>query len=161
MTSAPRLTKEPTDSTLERKSKKKGQSLEDSGLSSEQEHHRTIVRQVEEEYWPLLTSSTESIFIFLDEEHKVTADKGAELFGYEKFDFEALYPFFKRIIAPEDVLRFESIYYEKIVAERSPAVIEVNALKKNGSAFPVRILLVPISHKEPDLFLTLCFAKAK
>lgn len=118
------------------------------------------MRQIEEEYWPLFNQSEEAVFIFLDEEHKVTGDKGARLFGYEKFDFEGLYPFFNRIISPGDLLRFESVYYEKIVAERVPVSIELDAVRKDGTKMPVRMLLVPISHSDPSLFLTLCFAKA-
>jgi len=50
---------------------------------NEHEHHENLVKEVSEEMKPVLEKSTQAIYLYLDDNHKVCNKKFSDLLGYK------------------------------------------------------------------------------
>lgn len=125
-------------------------------LEEERLHHRKVLNSLTEQLLPVFDGSIEGVFVYLDSDHKSCNERLAALFGYTPLQWSELYPFehFFTEESKDDVM---VSYYERIIAEKTPAEMEFTGVRKNGSTFNAHILMVPISYK--GLIFALCFVK--
>lgn len=93
----------------------------------------------------MLDVSSEGIFIYLDDEHKACSDRLADMFGYTPLQWADLRPFDRLFFekSKDDVI---AGYYEKIIGEKAPMELNFTGVKKDGSTFDARLLMVPITY---------------
>jgi len=126
------------------------------GLESERPHHRKAIRELVEQLLPVFDESDEGVFVYLDGEHKSCNERLADMFGYTPLQWEELYPF-EQLFADESRENVMATYYEKIIAEKAPAEVKFTGVRKDGSSFSARLLMVPLSYE--GLIFALCFVR--
>ncbi|MBE0447236.1 MAG: PAS domain S-box protein [Actinobacteria bacterium] len=126
------------------------------GLESERPHHKAAIRALTDQLLPIFDESTEGVFVYLDGEHKSCNDRLADMFGYTPLQWEAIYPF-ERLFSEESRENVMATYYEKIIAEKAPVEVGFTGIRRDGSSFNARLVMVPISYE--GLIFALCFVK--
>lgn len=112
---------------------------------SERPHHKRALRSLLGELQPLFDGSSEGIFIYLDDEHKACNDRLADMFDYTPLQWAEAHPF-NRLFSDESKDDVIAGYYEKIIGEKAPMELNFTGVKKNGSTFKARLLMVPITY---------------
>ena len=125
-------------------------------LESERPHHRKALKELVEQLLPVFEESIEGIFVYLDNEHKACNERLASMFGYTPLQWEEL-DIFEELFTRKSRDEIMATYYERIVAERAPAEVQFTGIKKDGSIFHARLLMVPISYS--GLLFALCFVR--
>ena len=113
---------------------------------NEHEHHENLVKGISDEMKPVLEKSTQAIYLYLDDNHKVCNEKFADLLGYkspkEWADAEA--PLSD--VVEEDQQGVIDVYMnasEKMVA----SAIELRFKnKRTGKIVKTRMIIAPIGH---------------
>lgn len=109
-------------------------------------HHEHLIKEVAEIYEPILSSSTQAIYIYLDDQHKICNQKFADLMGYssinEWVDNETP---ISDIVTTDQEAVIEA--YGKAVEEMSGSFISATAATKSGSEIDLDIIMVPFTYK--------------
>lgn len=121
---------------------------------SEKPLHKEVLKSLTEHLQPLLDSSIEGVFIYLDGEHKVCNEKLAKMFGYTQLQWEEVYPF-EKLLSKESRVEVMATYYERIVADKAPGEVIFTGVRKDGSTFKAHMLMVPFTYE--GLLFALCF----
>ncbi|MCL6472558.1 MAG: PAS domain-containing protein [Firmicutes bacterium] len=111
---------------------------------SERLHHRKAIGELVKQLIPVFENSTEGVFVYLDDDHKACNELLADMFGYTPLQWEEFSPF-SHLFSKESRDDIMATYYEKIIAERAPAELPITGIRKDGSSFRARLLMVPIS----------------
>lgn len=125
-------------------------------LENELLRHKKALRSLTEQLLPIFDASAEGVFVYLDGEHKSCNERLAAIFGYTPLQWAELYPF-ERLFTEKSKTDVMASYYESIIAEKAPTEVEFTGIRKNGSTFKARLLMVPVSFE--GLIFALCFVK--
>ncbi len=110
------------------------------------EYHEHLIREVAEIYEPILSSSSQAIYIYLDDQHKICNQKFADLLGYDSINewVENETPI-SDIIPTDQEAVIEA--YGKAVESLESSFISVTAVTKSGSEVDLDIVMVPFTYK--------------
>lgn len=125
-------------------------------LESERPHHKKAIRELTNQLRPVFEGSSEGVFLYLDGEHKTCSDRLSDMFGYTPLQWEEIYPF-EKIFSEDSKDEVMSTYYEKIIAEKAPAEVNFTGVRKDGSSFKARMLMVPVTYD--NILFALSFVK--
>lgn len=109
-----------------------------------------------EQLAPVFDGSIKGVFVYLDGQHKACSERLAAMFDYSPTQWEELYPF-ERLFSEKSAVDVMATYYEKIIAEKAPAEVPFTGIRKDGSSFEGRLLMVPLTFD--GLLFALCFAE--
>ncbi len=110
------------------------------------EHHEHLIKEVSELYEPILSSSTQAIYIYLDDEHKICNQNLADLLGYGSIrEWVANKTPVDDIIEADQNTLIEA--YGKAVESLEGSFISVTAVTKSGSEVDLDIVMVPFTYK--------------
>ncbi|OGN89691.1 MAG: hypothetical protein A2Z74_00420 [Chloroflexi bacterium RBG_13_46_9] len=113
---------------------------------NEHEHHENLVKEVSEEMKPVLEKSTQAIYLYLDDNHKVCNKKFSDLFGYKSPKEWADTDAPLADVVEEDQQKVIDAYMnasEKMIA----SLVEVRIKNiKTGKIIKTRMIVVPIGH---------------
>ncbi|MDI6717208.1 MAG: PAS domain S-box protein [Actinomycetota bacterium] len=115
-------------------------------LEEELLRYKKALKSLTEQLSPIFDGSIEGVFIYLDSEHKSCNKRLADMFGYTPLQWSELYPF-EHFFTEKSKDEIMVSYYERIIAEKAPIEMRFTGVKKNGSTFNARLLMVPISYK--------------
>lgn len=110
--------------------------------------HHDLLGELTTQLEPVLESSEQAIYVYLDDEHKVCNEKFASLLGYGsaeewaqiKGSFPALF------VDPNSQDTLISAY-QKAMQSMTASTIKVRWKKKSGGTADTMVILVPISYK--------------
>ncbi|MBI4216274.1 MAG: PAS domain S-box protein [Chloroflexi bacterium] len=109
--------------------------------------HEKAVRGLERQYRLVMNSSSDGVFIYLDDEHKACNEKLARLFGYSKEAWEKQSPFLDNFVAPESQDEVANGYWGHIKKARAPFNGEFVWVRKDGSRFQAHVTEFPVAYK--------------
>lgn len=110
-------------------------------------HHVHLIKEIADQFGPVLKNSPQAVYIYLDDEHKICNQKFADLVGYKSVQewVENLYP----------VSDIEESGQKKVIAaymdasrKLKAAKIEATVVRKDGKKFKTEIIMAPISYKD-------------
>jgi carbohydrate-binding DOMON domain-containing protein len=114
---------------------------------NEIEHHEELIRGISKQMKPILESSEQAIYIYLDDVHKVCNKKFASLLGYGSPDEWA------RVEEPMlevsvDKRSQETLVetYNRAMEKMTGSTISVTWKKKSGGTVDTTVILVPIAY---------------
>jgi PAS domain S-box-containing protein len=114
--------------------------------SQTENSHETLIAELARHFAPLMESSPEGIYLWLDEVHKVCNARLADLFGYSIESWQAQVPFLGSFVAEEDQEQFSSNYYASVNGLTSPVRFRFRGLRSDGSEFLAETDMVPIAY---------------
>ena len=110
-------------------------------------HHDELIESIATEYQGILSRSTQAIYIYLDDVHKVCNKKFAALLGYQSADEWAHIDtsFTEAFVADESQETLVSSFQDAMEngAGSSSTIVWK---KKDGSLIRTTVILVPVSH---------------
>lgn len=122
----------------------------------EKEEHRFLIKDLARQYMPIMDLSSDGIYIYLDDEHKLCNGNLANLWGYSQEEWNNNSPFLENLVAEGS--RFKIMRTYKEARENFfPQEFEFTGLRKDGSDFKATAGIVPISYH--GRFLTLNIVK--
>jgi len=107
--------------------------------------HGDVMQQVAEEYRPILESSPDGVYLWLDETHKVCNERLARMFGCSVPEWSAAQPFLESFVAPEDRGMYSWNYQNRVAALAFPVTFRFRARRKDGSTFAAETDMIPIA----------------
>ncbi len=95
---------------------------------------------------PIFEGSSQGIYIFLDETHKVCNQRFAEMLGYDSpADWDRPEPFAQQYVDPGSRQTLVSAY-QHAMAHQVGAAIDITWIKRDGGTVPTSVIIVPIAH---------------
>ena len=112
---------------------------------SEQTHHSEVLTHLYDQLKTVFENSEQSIYLYLDDVHKVCNQKFAELLGHDSPDEWAKIEDFMEFVDERSQHTLASTYrnaMERVIG----STIEVTWKKKGGGTADTKCILVPISY---------------
>jgi hypothetical protein len=111
-----------------------------------EEHHEHLIKEVSNLFDPILTNSTQAIYIYLDDAHKICNQKFADLMGYESIeDWIANETPIDDIIARDQNEVIEAFVAATQNYESSALSVTLNT--KDQGEVDVDLIMVPFSYQ--------------
>jgi PAS domain S-box-containing protein len=108
--------------------------------------HDDVTAQLAEHLAPVLDSSPDGVYIWLDEEHWMCNQRFAEIFGYEgPGELNDTPGLLQRIVDEEDQVLFSWNYWNRVQPLAFPATFRFRGRRKDGSTCLVETDMVPMS----------------
>lgn len=104
------------------------------------------VRELAEQFRPVMEGSPDGVYLWLDEAHKVCNERLADLFGYTVEEWSATEPFLDNFVAEEDRKLYSWNYHNRVAALAFPVTFRFRARRKDGSTFPAETDMIPVSY---------------
>ena len=111
-------------------------------MAPEHEHVK-ILKEISEQFQPLFQKSTDGIYIYIDEVHRICSERFARMFGLTVAEWEAMEGFVNKHTAEQDVEGFINNYQTHIQQKLTPVTFRFKALRKDGSSFPAEVNMIP------------------
>ena len=105
-----------------------------------------IIRELAEQFRPVMEQSPDGVYLWLDETHKVCNERLAKLFGFTVEQWSATQPFLDNFVAEEDRRMFSWNYHNRVAALAFPVTFRFRGMRKDGSTFPTETDMIPISY---------------
>ena len=105
-----------------------------------------IIRELAEQFRPVMEQSSDGVYLWLDETHKVCNERLAKLFGFTVEQWSGTQPFLDNFVAEEDRRMFSWNYHNRVAALAFPVTFRFRGMRKDGSTFPAETDMIPISY---------------
>ena len=109
--------------------------------------HEEMMKELAEEFRPVMESSPDGVYLWLDETHKVCSERLAQLFGYTVQEWMATSPFLDSFVAEEDTGLFSFYFQNRVATLAYPVTFRFRGRRKDGTTFSAETDMIPISWK--------------
>lgn len=110
------------------------------------EHHEELVRGLSDQLQDILDTSSQSIYLYLDDIHKTCNQNFADLLGYSSSDeWAAVTESFPQTFVAESSQTALVEAYSAAMQQRIGSTLPVTWKKKDGSTVDTTVILVPLS----------------
>lgn len=113
-----------------------------------------LVNDLYEQYRQVMELSSDAMFIYLDDEHKVCNKNLADMWGYTKEEWSKQAPYLRNFVAQQDQFTVAQHYVNSRSRFKSVR-FQFLARRKDGSVFDVDKAMTPISYKGQFAILNL------
>jgi PAS domain-containing protein len=110
-------------------------------------HHEELIAGFRDQLKTILESSGQSVYLYLDDTHKVCNQRFASLLGYRPPEEWARIPVFTDIVADDSAHALITAYREA-TDKKIGSTIDVTWITKSGGTADTTVILVPVSYKE-------------
>ena len=110
-----------------------------------EEHHEELISEISNIYSPILDNSSQAIYIYLDDHHKVCNKKFASLLGYKspKEWAESRSSFTDLFVDSKSQNALVSAY-KNAMEHQAASQVDITWKSKNGKPVRTKVILVPI-----------------
>ena len=123
-------------------------------MSDHGHHHEGVIDGAASELAPVLENSSQSVYIYLDDEHKSCNKNFAKLLGYrsprEWADVKANFP--EAFVDPKSRAALVAAYRDAM-EQAAGSQVEITWKKKDGTPVKTKTILVPFIHQGHALAL--------
>ena len=110
-------------------------------------HHESLIQSITKEYHDILANSEQSIYIYLDDMHKVCNKKFATLLGYQSEDeWAKINQSFPDAFVAEESQETLISSFQNALSKNIGSTNTIVWKKKDGSTISTKVILVPIHH---------------
>ena len=110
------------------------------------EHHEHLVKEIAEQFDPVLSKSPQGVYIYLDDEHKICNKRFAEMLGYGSVAEWVKNEYPVGDVLEEDQEKVISAYGEACENFRADKLF-VTIVRKDKKKIKVNIIMAPITYK--------------
>ena len=110
---------------------------------AEEHEHVKILHELGEQFKPMMDKSSEGIYVYIDEVHKICNERFARMLGLTVSEWEGMEGFVNKHVAENDQATVIEAYQRHIHKELTPARLRVKCLRKDGSALHAEIDMIP------------------
>ncbi len=114
-------------------------------VTSENEEHEEILREMLDQFGPVFQNSPEGVYLYLDDVHKVCNDKLARMFGMTAKEWSSTPTFLADFVEEEDQEMVANNYHHHVAQLTHPVRFRFKARRKDGSKFTAETDMIPIS----------------
>jgi PAS domain S-box-containing protein len=108
-------------------------------------NHQDLIAEIAEQFQPVLDSSTDGVYLWLDEERKVCNEKLASMYGVSVEEWCNTQPFLESFVAPPDRELYAWFYQTRVATLAHPTTFRFRGRRKDGSTFAAETDMIPIS----------------
>lgn len=113
----------------------------------EHQHHEELIEGVYKQLQPVLDSSDQSIYVYLDDKHKCCNKKFAALLGYSSPDeWAKVTEPFPNVFVDESSQEALVSTYQKAMERNVGSKIEITWKRHDGGKVKTSVILVPIAY---------------
>ena len=113
-------------------------------LVSPETHHELVVKGLYEQMKPVLDSSEQPMFLYLDDNHKACNSKFAKMLGFKSPQEWAEAPSVLGVsVAEKSRVTLETAYWDAM-KKKIASTIQVTWMKKGGGTFDSTVVLMPV-----------------
>ena len=106
-----------------------------------------VLSRVVEQFHEVLEGSSQPMYVFLDEQHKVCNQRLAALLGYASpAEWDQPGSFTEQYVDPGSRAALVSTY-RRAMEEKAGSSVAVTWITKNGAPVPTNVILVPIAYE--------------
>ncbi len=109
--------------------------------------HAGMIRELGNQFRPILDRSPDGVYVWLDEEHKLCNERLARMFGYTIEEWSAAVPFLETFVAEEDRGLFSWYYQNRVAPLAFPATFPFRGQRKDGATFSAETDMIPIAYQ--------------
>ena len=115
----------------------------------EHKNHEDLIKNIENQLRPILDSSKQAIYVYLDDNQKICNENFAQLLGYSSAQdwAQTSGPFADTFVEPKSQNTLVSAYQDAM-EEMVGSKISVTWTKKNGGSVETSVILVPFSYDD-------------
>jgi carbohydrate-binding DOMON domain-containing protein len=117
-------------------------------MEHNQIHHEMLMAGISTQMKPILESSQQAVYIYLDNIHKVCNDRFAALLGYHSPEEWAKVEDAFEVFVDTGSQETLATAYNRAMNELVPANIQVTWKKKYGGTVNTTVVLVPIAYED-------------
>ena len=118
------------------------------GLISMKYTHAQVMKALAEEFGPLMRSSSDGVYLWLDEHNMICNEKLAKMFGYTVPEWKAAKVFLEDFVHRDDTERFADNYNRCVATLAHPVTFRFRAKRKDGSVFNAETDMIPLMYKD-------------
>ena len=107
--------------------------------------HADFIRELSEEFQPILEQSPDGVYLWLDDSHKICNERLARLFGYTVEEWQAQRSFLESFVVEEDQEVYAWNYTHRVAPLAFPVTFRFRGRRKDGSTFAAETDMIPIS----------------
>lgn len=107
--------------------------------------HEDAIRELTEQFRPILEESPDGVYLWLDETNKVCNERLANMFGCTVEEWRTIEPFLENFVDEEDRELFSWNYHHRISALAFPVTFRFRGRRKDGSTFAAETDMIPIT----------------
>lgn len=109
--------------------------------------HEDAIRELTEQFRPILEESPDGVYLWLDETNKVCNERLAKMFGCTVKEWCTIEPFLEHFVDEEDRELFSWNYHHRVAALAFPVTFRFRGRRKDGSTFAAETDMIPITFK--------------
>ena len=113
-------------------------------MQTSEEHHEELVKGLYDQMKPIMEGSEQSIFIYLDDNHKVCNSKLASMLGFKSPQEWAEKQGFLETYVAETSRETLATAYWASVQKMTASTIQLTWMKKEGTTIDSTMILVPM-----------------
>jgi PAS domain S-box-containing protein len=106
--------------------------------------HEQVMRELEEQFRPVLDKSPDGVYLWLDEEHVICNKRLADMFGCTVEEWCAR-PFLETFVAEPDQHMYAWNYQNHVATLAFPVTFRFHGRRKDGATFAAETDMIPLS----------------
>jgi PAS domain S-box-containing protein len=107
--------------------------------------HSEIMQELQEQYGPVLESSPDGVYLWLDETNKICNERLASMFGYSVQEWCEAEPFLETFVALDDQEIYAWNYQNRVARLAYPVTFRFRGVRKDGSTFAAETDMIPVA----------------
>ena len=116
-----------------------------SAKQDQDREHSKIMKELAEQFRPVLESSPVGVYLYLDDTHKICNEHLAKMFGVSAAEWVKTGSFLEAFVDPRDRKLFAGNYQHHIAQLTHPVTFKFLARRKDGTTFLAETDMIPIS----------------
>ena len=111
------------------------------------ENHESIIKEIAEQFKPILDNSRDGVYFWLDESNAICNEKLAKMFGCSVKEWCETKPFLDNFVAEDDRDLFSLNYQNSVAPLAYPVTFRFKGVRKDGKVFSAETDMIPLSWK--------------
>jgi PAS domain S-box-containing protein len=109
--------------------------------------HSDLLQELEEQFRPVFEHSSDGVYLWLDDAHKICNDRLAAMFGYTVPEWRARSNFLDSFVAEADQDQYGWNYQNRVATFAFPVTFRFRGRRKDGSTFAAETDMIPVSYQ--------------
>ena len=110
-----------------------------------QPDHEGVMREITEQFQPVLDNSPDGVYLWLDETHMIANEHFARMVGYTVDEIRRRPPTIQDFVVDEDQILFAWNYQNRIAPLVGPVSFRFRGKRRDGTTFLAETDMIPLS----------------
>src|SRR5687767_11333565 len=116
-------------------------------MSEEHHDHDKVIEGIKKDWGEILEGSSQAVYIYLDDEHKICNEKFSKLLGYSSpQEWADVTESFPEIFVAEESQEHLVHTFQEAMENMTAAKVDITWKKKTGGEVDTSVIMVPIPY---------------